>query len=255
MTNNILNLNTVNFKKITTILILTLFISYNSFSADVKTEKGPKFEFVGGSSYDWGKINKSDGPLKAKIQIKNTGNEDLKIHSVKPACGCTTAPISKDLIKPGETADLDVSLNISKQSGKVSKSINITTNDPKNDKVSYLLKCDVFVPLTLFPKALNFSNIEAGKEGVAKIILTNNTDKKIKILDVKNELSDIKLNIKSGTVLNPKENFAIEAKYLTKQPGSINSKVTIITDSEEAEMSFVVLGNISGNVSAPSGNK
>ncbi len=247
--------NIFNFKKILTLLFLVVFTTNISNATDNKTAKGPKFEFVGGNNYDWGKINKNDGPLKAKIQIKNTGNEDLKIHSVKPACGCTTAPISKDVIKPGETADIDVTLNISKESGKVSKSINITTNDPNNDKVNYLLKCDVFVPLTLFPKALNFSNIEAGKEGVAKIILTNNTDRKIKILDVKNELGDLKLNIKSGTVLNPKENFAIEAKYLTKQAGSINSKVTIITDSEEVEMSFVVLGNITNNVASPSGNK
>lgn len=245
----------LNTKKILKLLFIVLFTISSASASDTKNTKGPKFEFVGSNNYDWGKVKKNDGPLKTKIIIKNSGNEDLKIHSVKPACGCTTAPISKDIIKPGETADIDVSLNITKQSGKVSKGINITTNDPSNDKVSYLLKCEVFVPLTLFPNALNFSNIEAGKEGIAKIILTNNTDKKIKILDVKNELSDLKLNIKSGTILNPKENFAIEAKYLTKQPGGINSKVTIITDSEESEMSFVVLGNVSSNVASPTGNK
>ena len=216
---------------------------YKTIASDIKSNKAPKIEFVGGNTYDWGKVKRNEGPLKAKIQVKNVGNDDLKIHSVKPGCGCTTAPISKDLLKPGEIATIDVTLNISKQSGKVNKGIAITSNDPANDKINYMLKAEVVVPLTVFPKTLNFGNFDEGKETIGKIVLSNNTDKKIKILGI-NGVEDIKLNIKDGSIINPKENFAIEAKYTAKKSGVLNQKITIINDSEDGEISFQAVGTI-----------
>lgn len=234
---------TANFLTILCIIANIGLSQFNLNASDVKSEKAPKIEIIGGNSYDWGKVKRTDGPLTAKIQVKNVGNDDLKIHSVKPGCGCTTAPISKDLLKPGESTTIDVTLNISKQSGRVNKGIAITSNDPKNDKLNYMLKAEVIVPLTVFPKSLNFGNFDAGTETISKIVLTNNSDKKIKILGI-NGAEDIKLNIKEGTIINPKENFTIEAKLNAKMSGVLNKKITIINDSEDAEISFMAIGTI-----------
>ena len=247
--NNKKSINKTMYKQLVQLFFLSIYClvfiqnNYKSLASDIKGNKAPKIEFVGGNTYDWGKVKRNEGPLKAKIQVKNVGNDDLKIHSVKPGCGCTTAPISKELLKPGEIATIDVTLNISKQSGKVNKGIAITSNDPTNDKVNYMLKAEVEVPMTVFPKTLNFGNFDEGKETIAKIVLSNNTDKKIKVLGL-NGLGDIKLNIKEGSVLNPKENFAIEAKYTAKQSGVLNQKITIINDSEDGEISFQAVGTI-----------
>jgi len=55
-----------------------------------------KLEVIGCNNYDWGTTYPKDSPLKVKIKIKNSGNDILKIYEVKPACGCTTAPLDKN---------------------------------------------------------------------------------------------------------------------------------------------------------------
>lgn len=226
------------------IFILIGLVSSNLLASDVTGNKAPKIEFIGGGTYDWGKVKRNDGPLKAKIQVKNSGNDDLKIHSVKPACGCTTAPISKDLLKPGETATIDVTLNISKQSGRVNKGITITSNDPKNDKLTYMIKCEVEVPLTLFPKTLSLgSALSVGQEVTGKIVVSNNTDKKIKVLSIKLPENFV-INLKQGQYINPKENFALEAKFTPIKSGTVNEKIIITTDSEDPELIITTVGQV-----------
>lgn len=236
----------------TQVLVLFLFLSFSiseSYSAEnsdmaAMSKIGPKLEFVGGGTYDWGRVRKNQNPLKAKIQVKNSGDEDLRIFSVKPSCGCTTAPISKDIIKPGESATIDVALNISKQSGNVTKGITVTSNDTKNDKLTYMIKCEVYVPLTVFPKILALgTQLVVGKETIGKIVITNNSDKKVKILGTKGA-KGITFNIKEGQILAPKENFALEAKFTPTKTGVVNEELIILNDSEDAELTINLVGQV-----------
>jgi predicted CDP-diglyceride synthetase/phosphatidate cytidylyltransferase len=42
----------------------------------------PKMEFVGGDTYNWGKVSPKDSPLKTVMKMKNTGDEVLVITEV-----------------------------------------------------------------------------------------------------------------------------------------------------------------------------
>src|SRR6056300_1776529 len=86
----------------------------------------PKIEVIGGNKHDWGKVSPKDSPLKTKVKIKNTGNEQLVITNVKPSCGCTTAPLDKDKLKPGEVATVNVTFNVGSKAGVNSKTIRIS---------------------------------------------------------------------------------------------------------------------------------
>lgn len=208
----------------------------------------PKLEIVGGNEYNWGKVKASDSPLKTKIKIKNTGNQLLKIHSVKPSCGCTTAPLDKDQIKPGEFATLDITLNAPKDAGSFTKPVTITSNDPQNDKIDLVLKGNLVLPLKVFPKFLNMGYVEPNKQALAKIVLSNNIDSKIKILKVSSDLDGLKINLKDGMFLAPKSDFTIEATYSGKQVGKISGNITIKTDNKDQEtFTFQVFANVIGS--------
>src|SRR5437667_12794840 len=73
-----------------------------AIDTSAKAQPVGKIEIVGGDTYNWGNVQ--PGELKATIQVKNTGQGDLKITDVHPGCGCTvTSPIDKNPLKPGET--------------------------------------------------------------------------------------------------------------------------------------------------------
>ena len=59
------------------------------------------------------------------FDIKNTGNEGLTIKKVIAACGCSTISFTQEIIKPGETGHVNVSLDTSDLIGKQVKSITV----------------------------------------------------------------------------------------------------------------------------------
>ena len=66
-----------------------------------------------------------------QFEVKNEGSDTLFISRVKPSCGCTSAPLTKDVVAPGESIWLDITFNSKRFSGKVSKKVTVFCNDPE----------------------------------------------------------------------------------------------------------------------------
>ena len=193
----------------------------------------PKFEFVGDPVKDWGKVMQSDGPLKTTIKIKNTGDKLLEIYGVKPGCGCTTAPIDKKLLGPGDIATVKVELKIDKDNGPITKGIEFTTNDPKNDRIDYLLKANVKVPIELFPKFMNMGAVNPNIEMTSKIVLSNHTNSNITITNVSISDSKLKTNIKKGFVLTAGSHNSVEGILKTSNEGVYDAKIVFTTNNKK----------------------
>ncbi|HRS01514.1 MAG TPA: DUF1573 domain-containing protein [Bacteroidota bacterium] len=176
----------------------------------------PKIEISNNATYDWGRVKSSEQVLHTTMILKNIGNEPLKIYSVSPSCGCTTSPLTKTEIAPGDTAQLPITFNISSYTGKVNKTISVHSNDPLNRNIDISLNAFVVRPLTLFPNFLNFANLIVGEQSIAKMVLNNTSDQSIKIKSVEVTPKDLKVNIKAGDEIKPGENFALEADYTPK---------------------------------------
>jgi hypothetical protein len=68
--------------------------------------------------------------------IKNTGNAELRIVSVKPSCGCSVADFDK-VIPPGKEGKVHIKLDGKKVgAGPFDKSFLVKTNDPENEQFS-----------------------------------------------------------------------------------------------------------------------
>ncbi len=214
----------------------------------------PKLEIEGGKAYDWGDVKLSDSPLTAKIKIYNKGNENLKIFKVKPACGCTTAPLDKQEIEPGDYATLDVTLNLGNHSGLFIRNITITSSDPDNSPMNYQLKCNILVPIKFFPSQyISFGMMELNKESVAKVVLTNSTDTTITIKDVTFSPDSMIINLKKDTLIPPKGSIDIEAKFTPKNFDPLIGWIRFRTDHEEVTSAEITIRGIvkDGNLDAP----
>ena len=53
--------------------------------------------------------------------IKASGQDTVRIHNVKPGCGCTEIPLDKDVIPPGDSARLELIFDTKRSRGAVSK--------------------------------------------------------------------------------------------------------------------------------------
>lgn len=205
----------------------------------------PKLEIVGGNSYDWGKVGPKDSPLKTKVKLKNVGNEQLIITNVKPSCGCTTAPLDKDKLAPGEVATIDVSFNVGSRAGVNSKTIRISSNDPNSSTTIFRLSADVQKEITLNPAYFAFNQMEVGKEESSKITIKNTGKKTLTLSNITKSPADLRLNISGNKSLKPGESFDLVAKVTPTAPGYMNCWVKIKTNSvDEPEISISGYGSV-----------
>lgn len=212
--------------------ILGLIAVILTFTASVYAQ--PKIEIVGGFTKNWGKVTPKESPLKTNIKIKNIGNETLKISKMKPACGCTTAPLKQDELKPNESTDVEVTFNVAGNTGPVQKTIAIESNDPNSSHINYLLQAEVVRPLTILPSSyMTFSTMQVGMEGTAQVKVKNTSNQNITIMDPTTEPDYMKVNWAGKKVLKPGEEFEVVVKVTPRQSGTINTKLAFKTNSPD----------------------
>ena len=211
-------------------LLIVIFLYFGFLSAYTQ----PRIQIEGNGVYDWGKINPKGKALSAKVKIYNKGNKILKISKVKPACGCTTAPLDKNEIEPGEFATLSISLNVN-HDGIVSKSIAITSNDPKAENKNLILKANIIMPISLSNSMIGFSNLQIGKMVNTKILLKNNTNKDIKITKIVTFPDNLKIDLKAKTIIAGANELGLNISYLPKNNSDLRGKITLFTNNRDME--------------------
>ncbi|MDB5281752.1 MAG: hypothetical protein JWO06_827 [Bacteroidota bacterium] len=83
-----------------------------------------KFERL---KHDFGRINEGE-IVKTKFKFTNTGETALLITNAHGSCGCTVPDWPRSLIKPNESADIDVQFDSHGKSGEVEKTVTVSAN-------------------------------------------------------------------------------------------------------------------------------
>ena len=105
-------------------------IKGNVVLPDDESSNYPVLHF-GQTQHDFGKV-KEGKVVDYTFSFGNSGNSTLKIKDIKTSCGCTAALVSSEKLEPGEQGTLKVELDTSNRTGKMSRTITISTNDPKD---------------------------------------------------------------------------------------------------------------------------
>jgi Protein of unknown function (DUF1573) len=104
-----------------------------SITADVAdkedTSGSPSIQFSE-SNHDFGNLKEGD-VVDYTFKFSNAGDGLLKISDITTSCGCTAALVSSDHLKPGEDGTIKVELNTKHKSGKMTRTVTIKSNDPK----------------------------------------------------------------------------------------------------------------------------
>ena len=220
------------------LFILISFLTTVSFAI-----AQPKLEVIGGSTIDWGKVQASKDPLKANLKLKNVGNQPLKISEVKPGCGCTTAPLDKKYLKPGEIATVNVGLSPGSAAGELIKGLTITSNDPKVPVKAITLKAYILRPIQVLPQPyIAFPQVNVGTTAEASMILKNTSNRPIVITQF--------VSSKGITVISkvkkiaPGAQISVLVKAKPDKKGYWNGSIQCKTDHPDLpDLDVIVYGN------------
>ncbi len=206
----------------------------------------PQLTINGGDTYDWKDVSPKDNPLTATLEIKNTGNELLKISEVKPTCGCTTAPLGKYELAPGEATTMKVTLNMGSSSGKLHKSIRINSNDASQSVKTVSLKANIIRPIEIKPTSyFAFDKLTVGSESSTKVFLKNNTKETITLSDFRVEPDNLKINLNGKVSIKPGEEIELDATLKPQKIGYLNANVKMKTSNPDIpELDIRGYGNV-----------
>lgn len=204
----------------------------------------PKFS-VDRIEVDFGIIY--NGAVKTgKFELKNIGDQPLKILGIQPSCGCTTVKQPKNELKPGESDFVEVEFNASGYRGKVEKYITITTNDPTAQYPLVKLKADVREELepNTHSSLMWFGNITVGKTQERTITFRNVSDHQITVRNTAGSSPRVAVKFDKKT-LAPSDSVIVTVVVTAEKPGYANDHFLLQTDSKnqpKVEMKVSYIG-------------
>jgi len=99
--------NKIGSKNIGISLIIILFcILFESAELSAQNSFGGIAEFDK-TTYDFGDILSSDGPVSCTFNVKNISDKEMVIYSVITSCGCTNVKWTRETIAPGKVAEIN----------------------------------------------------------------------------------------------------------------------------------------------------
>ena len=140
--------------------------------ANDPTATAPKIEIVGGAAHDW--VTVAPGTVRTTFLVTNTGVDTLEVMEIRESCGCTAAPIDKKIILRGDTAHIDVSIDMHDRTGDQRREIYVVTNDPIDTVVTIELKANVLRDLTSTPRSFpERLNVPLDSEFKTSVVISN----------------------------------------------------------------------------------
>jgi hypothetical protein len=120
---------------------MLLSISGNVVSAIESSAGAPTIYFTE-TQHDFGKVNEGD-KVNYTFIFANKGTSVLTIKDIKTSCGCTAALLSQDSLAPGQDGTIKVELDTKNRSGKMSRTVTINSNDPKDPAKVLTIYADI----------------------------------------------------------------------------------------------------------------
>jgi hypothetical protein len=125
-------------KRVTLIMFSVLLLH----GLTVQAQKKAKISFTS-KEYDYGLIKEADGKKTCTFEFSNTGTDTLKILSIKSVSLCVTSNLSRIDVAPGGKKSFEVTFDPKNRIGPFQKSVEVTTNDSSQSKITLLIKGEV----------------------------------------------------------------------------------------------------------------
>jgi len=89
-------------------------------------------------TYDFGKIEESNGSVSCRFDFLNAGAVPLIISNVTTSCGCTASDWSREPVLPGSKGYIKVTYDPRNRPGKFEKTITVTSNAEGSPSVLHI---------------------------------------------------------------------------------------------------------------------
>jgi hypothetical protein len=151
----------------------------------------------------------------------------LDVKEVRPSCGCTSAPLKQNILPPGVSTDVTVTINLPTQNGPLTKYLTVISNDPYKSNRMVVLHANIERAVQLSSSFVGFNKGIVGLETDGEITFSNAGAEPFSITSAQGS-TGVTVVTPLPATLQPKESVTLRVRYVPVNPGSftIDLKVT-----------------------------
>lgn len=208
---------------------------FSAFFIVITAGYAAQIQFITPVEMDLGRVE-AGSVINDVIRFVNTGNEDVTIRQIRTSCGCTTSEIEDKIIAPGDTAEVEFSLNTRGFRGEVHKTITIEFENQDLKPQTIRLVADCINYLDYYPSYLAFTQLTVNPDTLIhrEIRLTNHFNKPITIKSVRTDIKIIDIHWPK-TPVQPEETALIDIILKPSVAIRQSSRLIIETDQPDLE--------------------
>lgn len=217
---------------------LSIFLLLHYVLVFAQNEKLSKARlFLPSTRWDFGYVPEGSS-VSHIFKVKNIGEDTLIIVKIRPGCGCTTAPLSKERLAPDETADLEVIFDSEKiRPGGTSKSIQIISNDPTKpfQDLNFTAKVGETNSLVkLTPEEVFFDTVHPERQTEQRLTVKNISPERLSMELIDGPKDFVDLDIKKNSLKPGDKAEIILSLKKNAPPGKFRTSFTL--DFENSKM-------------------
>lgn len=218
-------------KKLFVPVALLLFSSILFAEAEIKFKE---------TEIDFGEIESGD-TIDINYEFENIGDKPLIIKNVSTSCGCTATQLEKREYQPGEKGKIPTKFFSRGYSGKVIKTVTVTTNDPAHKHTLLKFKGEVkltkFALIELLPDKLHYETVNIGEKYTQQITIKNPGTIELRIVELTHspEISPLF----PQKIIPAGEEAKIDIVFTPMEPGQFSSFFKMRTTASKRPMSLV----------------
>jgi len=179
------------------------------------------------------KGNLSDNTkVTGTLILKNIGTDTLDVKEVRPSCGCTSAPLTQNILPPGVQTEVVVSINLPTMNGPFTKYLTIVSSDPYKSTRSIALVADIQRAIQLSSSYIGFNKATVGLETDGVVTITNASNEIVTISAVRGS-EGLQVITPIPAAIKPKESLELRVRYIPTKAGTFNLDVNISTSNED----------------------
>ena len=189
---------------------------------------------------NFGSLKKGEA-ISRSLTVKNLTNAPVTIKEVKSEVKDLKIGDFEKEINPEEETIINLTLNPTTLLQDLLGNIEITANQHPDEKLIIPVSGRIIGDIILMPENIYFGMLKKSEKSEQKIKITNNSDKTLKLLEVKSSLEFIKPGFNGDAIL-PKKSLELTLSTLPAAPaGPFRGKIEIKTDNKDQPLLSAML--------------
>ena len=143
--------------------------------------------------YNFGKRYKYEN-IKHVFVFQNRGTKELKIGKIESSCGCIIGETTVTNVDPGMSGTIVVNYRTGPDTGTMTKSIRVYSNDPDAPVYTLQLSGEIIEDITIHPRQIKFGYVSLGEKAHAEIEVQPRPGFDLEVKDVLSSNQSLVLN-------------------------------------------------------------